>query len=36
MRAKADDFFGANKTIFATQLGAVFATVRTNETKRKK
>uniref|UniRef100_A0A0D3CZN7 Uncharacterized protein n=1 Tax=Brassica oleracea var. oleracea TaxID=109376 RepID=A0A0D3CZN7_BRAOL len=27
MKAKADDFFGAKKTIFATQLGAVLATI---------
>ncbi|CAF2194690.1 hypothetical protein HID58_027563 [Brassica napus] len=27
MKAKADDFFGAKKTIFATQLGAVLTTI---------
>lgn len=29
IRAKADDFLGAKKTILAAQLGAVLATVRT-------
>ena len=28
MRAKAGDFFGAKKTIFAAQLGTVLATVK--------